>query len=132
MTKDSSKEVSTWTKDQIAKSQFFHQKLHEWKLIEIVDEIDGENLEWNLPDLGISKTAWNKVIHRGIKPILVFANPSVISSKSNRITYYRLLSMVSQKSMSKVKMPTTIFENNDNSIPTDKAKNIQFLLNQTI
>ena len=135
MTEDSSKEVSTWTKDQIAKSQFFHQKLHEWKLIEIVDEldkIDGENLEWNLPDLGISKTAWNKVIHRGIKPILVFANPSVISSKSNRITYYRLLSMVSQKSMSKVKMPTTIFENNDNSIPTDKAKNISYHLNKII
>ena len=135
MSKDNSEEISTWENDQITKSQFFHQKLHEWKLIEIVDEldnIDGEKLDWNLSDLGISKEAWNKLIHRGIKPILVFAHPTVISSKSSRIIYYRLMSMVSQKSMSKVRLPTTNFESNSNSITEDKAKKISQHLNKII
>ena len=48
MSDNNSNEISRWTNDQIAKSQFFHKKLHEWKLLEIVDEledIDGEKLE---------------------------------------------------------------------------------------
>ena len=135
MSKDNSEKISTWKNDQITKSQFFHKKLHEWKLVEIVDEldnIDGEKLDWNLSDLEISKEAWNKLIHRGIKPILVFAHPTIISLKSSRITYYRLLSMVSQKSMVQVGLPTTNFESNSNPITEDKAKKISQHLNKII
>ena len=77
----SDKEKESWTIDQITKSEFFHQKLHEWGLLEIAYELEsikGEDLEWNRKNLGITRRAWNKVIHRGIKPVRVFAHPEVI------------------------------------------------------
>lgn len=95
--------VEAWTLDQLAKSAFFHRKLHEWKLLEIADLIDrvrGENLNWS--DLNISEQAWNKVIHRGIKPVAVFAHPHVLQTVVGSVGYYRMLAMVSQKSMKKV------------------------------
>jgi len=135
MSEDNSETVKKWTQDQITKSQFFHKKLHEWKILEIskeLDEIEGETLQWNLEEMGISQNAWNKIIHRGIKPILVFANPSVVSQKSNRLMYYRLLAMVSQKSMGKVKLSVNSFETKEDSIPQDKAKTICSHLNKII
>ncbi len=92
-----------WTLDQLAKSVFFHRKLHEWKLLEIADQIDqvhGENLDWD--DLNISERAWSKVIHRGIKPVIVFAHPHVLQSIPGSASYYRMLALVSQKSMKRV------------------------------
>ncbi len=35
----------SWSIDQLAKSEFFHQKLHEWELMEVaqrIDQIKGE------------------------------------------------------------------------------------------
>lgn len=99
----SSAEQNAWSLDQLAKSAFFHQKLHEWGTLEIayeLEEIQGENLNWDA--LGISQDAWNKIIHRGIKPILVFAHPQVLTSSPRSLAYYRTLAMVSQKSMSRV------------------------------
>lgn len=92
-----------WTLDQLAKSVFFHRKLHEWKLLEIADQLDqvrGEDLEWD--DLNISEQAWSKVIHRGIKPVIVFAHPHVLQSIPGSASYYRMLALVSQKSMKRV------------------------------
>ncbi|MEB3340894.1 hypothetical protein [Okeania sp.] len=46
-----------WVLDQLAKSELFHQKLHEWEMLEIADKIEeakGETWEWNLQNLGIS------------------------------------------------------------------------------
>jgi len=57
--------------------------------------------------LGISQKAWNKVIHRGIKPVLIFAHPQVLMSVSRAVGYYRMLAMVSQKSMNRVALPGT-------------------------
>lgn len=77
----SDKEKESWAFDQITKSEFFHQKLHEWGLLEIAYELEaikGEELEWNLEKLNISSKAWNKVIHRGIRPIRVFSHPDVL------------------------------------------------------
>lgn len=62
----------SWTVDQLAKSEFFHQKLHEWALIEVaqqIEQVKGESLFWDKPKLAISEKAWDKVIHRGIKPV---------------------------------------------------------------
>jgi hypothetical protein len=56
----------SWLIDQVTKSEFFHQKLHEYGLLEIayaIEDVRGENLDWNKEDLGISEKAWNKVIH---------------------------------------------------------------------
>ncbi|MDQ3817620.1 MAG: hypothetical protein M3362_08015 [Acidobacteriota bacterium] len=67
--KKASSGSSAWSLDQLAKSQFFHEKLHAWGLLEVAAEIEktkGEKLKWNLEELGISQKAWDKVIHRGI------------------------------------------------------------------
>jgi hypothetical protein len=95
--------AEAWSLDQLAKSAFFHRKLHEWKLLEIADQLQqirGEELQWS--DLKISETAWNRIIHRGIRPVIVFAHPEVLQSVSGSVSYYRMLAMVSQKSMGQV------------------------------
>lgn len=99
--------------DQLTKSEFFHQTLHEWGLLEIATEIEktkGETLDWDLPNLGISSKAWDKIIHRGIKPIIVFAHPFILTSVSGSVGYYRMLSMVSQKSMNRIGRSVTRYE----------------------
>jgi len=48
------------------------------KAINELESIKGEDLEWNGRDLGITNRAWNRVIHKGIKPVRVFAHPEVI------------------------------------------------------
>jgi len=96
-------EAEAWTLDQLAKSVFFHRKLHEWKLLETataLEQIHGESLDWN--DLQISDLAWNRIIHRGIKPVIVFAHPFVLHTIPRGVAYYRMLAMVSQKSMKRV------------------------------
>ncbi|MBE2184480.1 MAG: XcyI family restriction endonuclease [Anaerolineae bacterium] len=103
--------IEAWTLDQLAKSAFFHRKLHEWKLLEIADQIDqvrGENLSWD--NLNISEQAWNKVIHRGIKPVVVFAHPFVLQTVQGSAGYYRMLAMVSQKSMKRVGISLDSYE----------------------
>jgi hypothetical protein len=103
--------AEAWTLDQLAKSNFFHRKLHEWKLLETADEIEdvrGENLAWN--GLDITEQAWNKIIHRGIKPVLVFAHPQVLQVIPGSTAYYRMLALVSQKSMKRVGLDLDIYE----------------------
>lgn len=109
--KPSDAHIEAWTLDQLAKSAFFHRKLHEWKLLEIADQIDqvrGENLNWD--NLNISEQAWNKVIHRGIKPVVVFAHPFVLQTVHGSAGYYRMLAMVSQKSMKRVGISLDSYE----------------------
>lgn len=111
--KSKSGNSSAWALDQLAKSQFFHEKLHAWGLLEVAAEIEkteGEKLKWELDELGISQMAWDKVIHRGIKPILIFAHPKILQTVARSVSYYRMLSMVSQKSMIRVGLATTRFE----------------------
>lgn len=131
----SDKERESWTIDQITKSEFFHQKLHEWGLLEIAYEIEsikGEKLDWDLKELNISQTAWNKVIHRGIKPVKVFCHPEVLKGNSRRISYYRLLAMVSQKSMSKIGLPVNGYENGRKIFDDNTALKISRHLNKII
>ena len=52
----SDKEKESWTIDQITKSEFFHQKLHEWGLLEIAYEresIKGDRAEVVIKDLSL-------------------------------------------------------------------------------
>jgi len=95
--------IEAWTLDQLAKSAFFHRKLHEWKLMEIAEQLEavrGEELVWD--DLNIAEQAWNKIIHRGIKPVIVFAHPTVLQTVPGSAGYYRMLALVSQKSMKRI------------------------------
>lgn len=124
----------SWSLDQLAKSEFFHQKLHEWALLEVanaIESIQGKELDWNSTLLHISVPAWNRVIHRGIKPITVFAHPSVLLSVARSTGYYRMLAMVSQKSMNQVGLPSVIFE--DGRTPTtEMALRLSQQLNKII
>jgi hypothetical protein len=129
----STKEKDSWLSDQITKSCFFHQKLHEWGLLEVaydLEKIRGEDLDWS--NLNISEKAWNKVIHRGIKPVRVFANPKVLEDDSKRISYYRMLSMVSQKSMGHVGLGINGYEINIKPLDSSYALNIAQHLNSII
>ncbi len=118
---DTTGKKQAWSLDQLAKSEFFHQKMHEWRLLEVVDAIDalrGEAFVWERSMLGISEKAWDKVIHRGIKPVWVFAHPQTLMSVPRSVGYYRMLAMVSQKSMGQVGLPSKRFE--DGVPPTEE------------
>ncbi len=102
-----------WVIDQLAKSEYFHQKLHEWGMLEVAAAIDlvrGEDLAWAPRQLGISEKAWTRIIHRGIKPVIVFAHPEVLTKIPRAVAYYRMLAMVSQKSMARVGLTTAGYE----------------------
>lgn len=125
----------TWFLDQLAKSEFFHQKLHEWKMLSVAEAIEafkGETLKWSLPKLGISQSAWNKVIHRGIKPVTVFAHPEVLMRIPRSTGYYRMLSMVSQKSMARVGLDVNAYETGTARPDRATAEQIARHLNQII
>lgn len=127
-------EHKAWLLDQLAKSEFFHEKLHEWRLLEIINELEtipGEDLSWDLDQLNISAVAWNKIIHRGIKPIIVFAHPTVLQTVDRTVGYYRMLSMVSQKSMSRVGLPISR-ESGEVKPEFDRALAIAKHLNQIV
>ena len=129
------KEKESWTIDQITKSEFFHQKLHEWGLLEIayeLEKIKGEDFEWDREGIGITTKAWNRVVHRGIKPVRVFSHPNVLIQNPKRIGYYRMLAMVSQKSMSRVGLSITKYEEGEARLTDDIALTIARHLNKIV
>lgn len=127
--------LQAWFLDQLTKSEFFHQKLHEWRMLPVAKEIGqvrGEELDWDLSALGISETAWKKVIHKGIRPVTVFAHPTVLMTIPGAVGYYRMLSMVSQKSMARIGIPVKVYE--AAAVVSDRktAEKIAYHLNQVI
>lgn len=132
---DAKASYRAWSVDQLTKSEFFHQKLHEWKLIEVshmIEQVKGEIFSWDLLKLGITQPAWDKVVHRGIKPVIVFAHPDLLCQIPRSMGYYRMLAMVSQKSMNRIRLSVTRFEENDILPEREKAAAIAFHLNQII
>lgn len=124
-----------WSFDQLTKSEFFHQKLHDWQLLEVaqtIEQVRGETLLWELTELGIPQSAWEKVIHRGIKPVIVFAHPDVLGRIPRSVGYYRMLAMVSQKSMNRVGLAIARFEETDTLPDKSKAGMVAYHLNQII
>jgi hypothetical protein len=124
-----------WAVDQLAKSEFFHQKLHEWGMLEVANLIDlvrGEELVWGVGKLGISEKAWARVIHRGIKPVTVFAHPDVLIGVPRAVAYYRMLAMVSQKSMARVGLTTASHEVVRSALTNENAAALAGHLNRII
>ncbi len=95
-----------------------------------LEEVKGEDLNWS--DLSISEKAWNKVIHSGIKPVKVFAHPDVLAADSRRVSYYRMLSMVSQKSMGHVGLSINSFEIGKRILDASAAQDISRHFNSII
>jgi hypothetical protein len=109
----STQKQRAWALDQLTRSEFFHLKLHSLKLLEIANSIhlvNGESLEWDLDKLAISTKAWNKAIHSGIKPVILFAHPQVLMELPGSVSYYRMMAMVSQKSMGQVGSAVVSYE----------------------
>ena len=104
-------------------------------MVEVSDAIEavkGENLEWDLTLLKISQSAWDKIIHRGIKPITIFAHPDIMTTVSRSVSYYRMISMVSHKSMSQIGLSSSPYEK-DNVFPSqEKALAMAQRLNEII
>ena len=126
-----------WLIDQVTKSEFFHQKLHEYGLLEsayAIENVQGENLDWNKKDLGISEKAWKKVIHRGIQPVRVFAHPDVLRTVHRSVGYYQKLALVSLKSMNNIGLTITTYESGQNKRPMNqqKAEDVCRRLNELI
>lgn len=94
--------------------------------------IKGENLNWNLKNSNITIKAWNRVIHRGIKPIRVFAHPEVLKQNSQRVAYYRMLAMVSQKSMARVRLSINKYEERQSPLDDGVASEISKHLNKIV
>lgn len=114
-----------WLIDQVTKSEFFHQKLHEYGLLEIayaIENVAGEHLAWNRDGLGISADAWKKVIHRGIQPVRVFAHPWVLRNIHRSVGYYQKLALVSLKSMTNIGLTIAWYESGQNKNPMNRAK----------
>lgn len=133
--RDSQGNYKAWEIDQLAKSDFFHQKLHEWGLREIaetIENIQGEKLPWDTASLGITESAWNKIIHSGIKPIIIFAHPQILQNIARSVGYYRMLAMVSQKSMSNLQMNVNRFEEGRSFPDDERAWALAYRLNQII
>lgn len=128
-------ELEVWSLDQLTKSEFFHQKLHEWGMLEVayqVEKVRGETLDWDWDKLGISPKAWDKAIHRGIKPVIIFAHPQVLRSVPRAVGYYRMLALVSQKSMHRVGLPSTRYEQESTCPDEQVALGIARHLNKII
>lgn len=126
---------AAWQEDQLLRSKVFHSKLHEWGLLDLAYEIDslkGEELEWDKQALGIAENAWNKVIHRGIKPVRVFVHPTVIQQNPRRVSYYRMVAMLSQKSMSNVGLSTASYESGAKVLEPQNASSLATQFNSVI
>lgn len=126
---------NSWTLEQQTKSLFFLAKLQEWGLQEVaiaIERFDGSSVNWSLGELNISERAWNRVIHRGIAPVRVFAHPVVLQSIPRSVGYYRMLAMVSQKSMKRVQLDTEPYEAGSKTPDQDTAQALASHLNTII
>lgn len=97
-----------------------------------IEETRGETLDWELRLLGISNRTWNKVIHNGIKPIIVFAHPFVLRAVPGSLRYYRMLAMVSQESTSWVRWKAIRYESGQGFSDKRTASAIARYLNQIV
>lgn len=100
--------------------------MHEWGMLEIarqIEQVRGETLEWNSKQLAISSKAWDKIVHRGIKPVLVFAHPQILRDLPRAVSYYRMIAMVSQKSMNRVGLSVARYEHS-NIMPDEATSQI--------
>jgi len=104
----------SWLLDQLAKSTFFHAKLHEWDLLDVLENLEhapAAAWDWPLEALDIATEAWRVVVHApNLTPVMAFAHPEALRTIPGAVRYYRMLSMVSQKSMQRVGLPVASFE----------------------
>lgn len=110
----------------------FHGETPFYRKATSSDLVRGEDLVWVPQQLGISEKAWTRVIHRGIKPVIVFAHPEVLTKIPRSVAYYRMLAMVSQKSMTRVGLTTAGYEVSRGDLTLEHAGALAEHLNRII
>jgi len=116
-----------------AKSRVFDYDLAELRRVRgLLDQVRGEDLAWDAQQLAISEKAWARVIHRGIKPVLVFAHPQILTTLPRVVGYYRMLALVSQKSMLRIGLGVASYEDGSSCPPAEVAEALAQRLNRII
>ena len=97
------------TKAYQARAQLFHNGIKASKidfLISEIDSIDCTQFQWDLENLGISNSAFERVKSSGSLPHQVFAHPEVICNRPHLIAYYRNVVTISKKGIGQILFST--------------------------
>ncbi|MEX2185175.1 MAG: XcyI family restriction endonuclease [Pirellulales bacterium] len=100
-------------KAYMARAQLFHDGIRAAKidlLIAEIDSIDAGTLKWNKRKLGISSSAFDRVVQASASPHQVFAHPDVIVDRPHLIAYYRNIVAISKKGIQQVLFSTEKYE----------------------
>jgi hypothetical protein len=129
--------VQALTQAYTARSKLFHQGIRTAAIDLLVAEIDSlddvEELNWDLPALGVSKSAWGKAKKSGACPQQVFAHPRVIEQRPHLIGYYRNMATISSKGMGQLLFSTNGYEKGSRrTIDAARARELCKVLNRII
>lgn len=105
--------VAALTKAYVARAKLFHMGVKASKidlLIAEIDGIDASNLNWTGTNLGVSKTALERVAKAGGAPHQVFAHPDILKDRPHLIAYYRNIVTISKKGIGQILFSTNGYE----------------------
>ena len=71
-------------------------------LIAYLDQQSTSELPWNLGELGITRSAFQKVQKAGVNPHVVFCHPQILAGNKKLIDYFRNLASLSRKGLSQI------------------------------
>jgi len=117
------------------RASFFLRKLKEFiQLKNGFSKALLSNLKWdNSERIGISKSAWEIIRNKEIKPHLIFCHPKIILSKPELIAYYRLLAVFPQKGVQRLALGIqALEEKRANKITEEDSLKLTVLFNQQI
>ena len=119
------------------RSSFFYRVHFQWTMLLVLVEQQAGSFtsEWGqLPDIGISDTAWSQVQDEVINPALVFCHPEVIQQTPTLITYYRCLALLPQKGLKPFGLSSTknLEEGKNSNLSKPRAQGIARVLNSLI
>jgi len=71
-------------------------------LINSVSVHQSHEFQWDLQELGVAQSAFDKLVELGIQPHMVFCHPDVIDADPQAMAYYRNLAAVSAKGLNQM------------------------------
>lgn len=124
------------------KATFVYDRLDKWGYFTRFDEVlclsenAGSSLDWSEREgLGVNQVAWETVDQKDINPLLVFAHPNTLRLNPSLLSYYRCVSMLSQKGLQTIAGISSIkkIEQGDNiAIPEVKLFQVVRAINKTM
>lgn len=88
------------------RSTFFVRNIRSLRLFEAIQDVQKlakvpSSFPWGKYEaFGIDLESWNRIEQLGIKPLLYFCHPRVITEQPRLLLYYRTLALISQKGLS--------------------------------